>query len=68
MSLVTATFEYSDVMVCEKCGTNDGIHYNLVVHHGSTDAHLGFEGDVWCVNCMEEANMIDPECYEGGES
>ena len=68
MSLVTATFEYSDRMVCDSCGTNDQVHYNLVLFHGKNYFMADPDIAVWCENCGGEANMIDPECYEGGES
>lgn len=62
-----AIFEYSDSMVCDSCGTNDQVHYNLFVRHGSTWAESDPDIDVWCNNCGGEANMVDPECYEPSE-
>ena len=46
-------------MVCESCGTNDSIHYNLVLFHGKS--HFMDDPDiaVWCENYGGEANMID---------
>ena len=62
-----AIFEYSDRMVCNHCGTNDQIHYNLFVRHGETWVESDPNGEIWCNNCDCEVAMVDPECYEPSE-
>ncbi len=63
----TEVFEYSERMVCDTCGTNDQVHYNLVCFHGRDGFMQDPDIAVWCENCGGEADMVDPEFYEPAE-
>jgi hypothetical protein len=58
--MITATFEYDETRVCASCGTNDQVHYNLYVNHGSDCFNNDPDTPVWCESCGE-TSMFEPE-------
>jgi hypothetical protein len=60
-----AIFAYSERMVCDTCGTNDQIHYNLFLRHGTTSFMADPDCEAWCNTCQKEASFVDPEWIEG---
>ena len=59
-----AIFAYSERMVCDTCGTNDQIHYNLFLRHGTTTFIPDPECEAWCNTCGGEVSFVDPEGFE----
>jgi hypothetical protein len=60
---IQAIFEYDARRVCQRCKTNDQVHYNMFVRHGDDYTNEDPEADIWCQNCGK-TSMDDPEDEE----
>jgi len=57
--MTIATFDYDEKRVCDTCHTNDKIHYNLFVLHGSDKFSDDPDCAAWCERCFQDCSLID---------
>jgi hypothetical protein len=63
MSFVT--FDWDETLVCESCGENDLIHYNLVIKHRRLRVYDDPDCSHWCERCCHpEPRMISVAEYQ----
>ena len=63
MSFVT--FDWDETLVCESCGENDLIHYNLVIKHRRLKVYDDPDCSHWCERCCHpEPRMISVAEYQ----
>jgi len=64
MDIIDVHIRYDADKVCSSCGTNNSIHYNHFIFHGSRYANPDLEVDAWCGKCSGPCELIKPELLE----